>query len=370
MTSSTTEPLGDVMERLEAMARAEAAADGSSHMLVVDDEESIRLALSRFLRSRGYSVDTAASAAGALDVLRNTRVALMLCDLRMPGMSGLELLPHALALDADLAVVMLTAVNDANSATVAMTAGALDYLTKPVELVDLHAAVDRALLRRAQRRERRHVERLIREEVAERTAALHTLTLGVAQTLVNAMEAKDVYLRGHSERVATLSARMAERLGASSQQIADIRVAGQLHDIGKIGIAESVLHKPGPLSQEEFAVVQSHVRIGIEILAPLDSLGEGLRYIHDHHEHWDGSGYPRGLVGEGISWGGRILTAADAFDALTSQRAYRRPMSASESLDYLFTQRGRLLDPQAYDALVAEVRAGASVGPNGVRASP
>jgi len=348
------------------LAAAALADDALRRVLVVDDESTIRLALGRFLRSRGFEVDVAESGSLALEALEAERYALMLCDLRMPGITGLELVPQALAINPDLAIIMLTAVNDAASATDALSSGAFDYLLKPVELTDLQAAVERALLRRTQAMERRAVDRLIREEVAARTgelerekSALRHLTVSVAETLINAMEAKDVYLRGHSHRVAELSAAIAEELGLQADYVEHVRVAGRLHDVGKIGIREEVLNKSGPLTAEEFAHVQDHVRIGIEILTPLRHLGEALAFIHEHHEHWDGSGYPRGIATEAITLGGRILTAADAFDALTSKRAYREPLSATTTLDYLRTQAGRLIEPRIYEALRIVVRSGA-----------
>jgi putative nucleotidyltransferase with HDIG domain len=253
---------------------------------------------------------------------------------------------------------MLTAVNDATSATEALSNGAFDYLTKPVELPDLQASVERALMRRMRTLERRAVDRLIREEVALRTlqlerekGALRSMTVSVAETLINAMEAKDLYLRGHSVRVAELGAAVAAELGEPDDVVEMIHTAGRLHDVGKIGIRESVLNKNGPLSAEEFAHVKDHVKIGLEILQPLQHLGEALHFIRDHHEHWDGGGYPHGRVGTDITIGGRVLTAADAFDALTSKRAYREPMSAATTLDYLATQAGRLVEPRVYEAL-------------------
>lgn len=342
-----------------------AAPDELRRVLVVDDEETIRLALSRFLRTRGYEVEMAGSGSAALDALSRRKFALMVCDLRMPGMTGIELLPHALATDKDLGVLMLTADNDATSATLAMSAGAMNYLTKPVELPHLEKAVDQALQQRARGMERRAVDRLIREEVALRTVelekekgALREMTVSIAETLINAMEAKDLYLRGHSQRVAELAAAIAAELDLGADMVEQILIAGRLHDVGKIGIREEVLNKPGPLTADEFEHVKNHVRIGMDILAPLQHLGVSLRFIGDHHEHWNGQGYPRGIAGEDISIGGRVLTAADAFDALTSKRAYREPMSSSETLHYLRTQVGRLLQPAVYAALVAVVQSG------------
>jgi response regulator RpfG family c-di-GMP phosphodiesterase len=347
---------------LEALATRTSAGEPPARtvvrILVCDDEETIRLALSRFLGLRGYEVFSAASGEEALAVLARERVEVLLCDVRMPGLTGLDLVPLALERDADLAIIMLTAVNDAASATTALSRGAFDYLMKPVELKDLESAVARALERRRQQIERKLVDQLIRDEVALRTvelerekAALATMTVSIAETLINAMEAKDVYLRGHSQRVSDLAGAVATQLDLGADMIGHVRIAGRLHDVGKIGIREEVLNKPGPLTPLEFEHVKDHVRIGMEILAPLKHLGVALRFIHDHHEHLDGSGYPRGLAGDAISFGGRILTAADAFDALTSHRAYREPMTAEQTLDYLRTQTGRLLDPRVFDAL-------------------
>jgi putative nucleotidyltransferase with HDIG domain len=330
----------------------------SARLLVVDDEEPIRTAISRFLRSCGYEVESAGSGTDALEILGRENFTLMLCDIRMPGMTGLALLDHATANDSDLAVVMLSAVNDATTATDALAKGAYDYLVKPVELPDLRDAVARALHRRTLRLEQRRVEQLIRDEVALRTAelereqdALRSMTVNIAETLINAMEAKSIYLRGHSQRVAELAVSIADTMELDTDTIEAVRLAGRLHDVGKIGIREHVLDKPGRLTPEEFDHVKDHVRIGMEILAPLKHLGVVLDYIRDHHEHFDGAGYPNGVAGDRISLGGRILAAADAFDALTSKRAYRDPMTARETIEYLGKQTGTLLDATVYEAL-------------------
>ncbi len=333
-------------------------APGARRLLIVDDEETIRLAIGKFLRSRGYEVLAAESGVAALEILERQRFLLMLCDVRMPGLSGTEVVPRALALDPDLAVMMLTAVNDAPTATDALSHGAMDYLMKPIELADLQHAVERALHKRSLLIERKRIEQMIREEVASRTEelelekqALSDLTVDIAETLVNAMEAKDIYLRGHSQRVAELGASMAEELGLDADTVEQVRLAGRLHDIGKIGIREAVLNKPGSLTEEEYQHVKDHVRIGMEILSPLKHIGITLRFVQDHHEHWNGGGYPRGINGDDITIGGRILAAADAFDALTSQRAYREPMTPLATLELMATLVDRLLDPAVFAAL-------------------
>jgi len=329
-----------------------------AHILVVDDDESIRVAMVRFLKRCGYDVQSAGSGSDALHLFASHRFDAMICDVRMPGLSGPELLPRVLKQDPNLAVLMLSAMNDAPTAANALAGGAIDYLVKPIELRALQDAVIRALARRTTRMDKDRFDAMIQEEVLLRTAeleqekeSLRQLSVSVVETLVIAMEAKDLYLRGHSHRVADLAAEIAIEMEQTAEIVERIRLAGRLHDVGKIGIREEILNKPSALTVAEFEHVKQHVRIGMEILQPLQQLGHVLDFIHDHHEHWDGSGYPRGLREDAISLGGRILAGADAFDALTSHRAYRAPMRPDESLAYLGTMGGALLDPQVVRAL-------------------
>lgn len=329
-----------------------------ARILVVDDDESIRVAMVRFLQRCGYGVEAASNGTDALCRFETSSFDAMICDVRMPGLSGPELLPRVLEQDPNLAVLMLSAVNDAPTAAHVLAGGAIDYLVKPIELRTLQDAVIRALARRQSRMEKERFDTRIQEEVKLRTSeleqekeSLRQLSVSVVETLIIAMEAKDVYLRGHSQRVADLAAEMAIELGQEPEIVERIRLAGRLHDVGKIGIREEILNKPSALTVTEFEHVKQHVRIGIEILSPLQQLGHVLDFIHDHHEHWDGSGYPRGIRGDSITLGGRILAGADAFDALTSQRAYRDPMRADDSLAYLGTVAGALLDPEVVRAL-------------------
>ena len=344
--------------RRASISTSTVPTDVTKRLLVVDDEEGIRTALGRFLRGRGFDVHTVDAALPAIKLLEQHRFGLLICDVRMPGMTGVELVPRAHEMDPELAIVMLTAVNDAPTATDALTHGALDYLMKPIELSDLETAVKRALHKRDLIVQQRAVERMVREEVVLRTselerekAALRDLTVSVAETLINAMEAKDQYLLGHSQRVAEFAASIASQLGLSEDTVEHVRIAGRLHDVGKIGIRESVLNKPGSLTPEEFEHIKDHVRIGMEILEPLGHLGVALDFVHDHHEHFDGGGYPRGLAGDQITIGGRILAAADAFDALTSKRAYREPMTPEQTVEFLSKHVGKLLDPIVYEAM-------------------
>jgi putative nucleotidyltransferase with HDIG domain len=188
--------------------------------------------------------------------------------------------------------------------------------------------------------------------------ALFAPATRVVEALVNAMEAKSPYLRGHSHRVAALSAALATELGLPDEEIEAIRLAGTLHDVGKIGVREAILDKPGRLTPEEFAHVQQHVSVGLNILAPLQQLVLIMEYIAHHHERRDGSGYPAGLSGDAITLGGRILAAADALDALTSPRAYRQAMTIDQAIAQLRSLGLRGICPTVLPALERLVRRG------------
>jgi putative two-component system response regulator len=328
-------------------------------VLVVDDEEPIRNALRKFLKQQQFEVYSAGSADEALQQLRLHKITLMLSDIRMPGTSGVDLVPQAIEIEPDLAILMLTAVNDATSAALCMQRGAMDYLTKPIELADLGRAVQRAIRRREMLLENRHLNQWLKEEVTTRTAELHRqqhrmerISTATLEALVNALEAKDPYLRGHSARVADLSANIATELGLNEEEVDRVRMAGRLHDLGKIGTRDAVVNKEGPLTAEEFEHVKQHVIIGAQILAPLVHLGDVVSMVKSHHERHDGTGYPDGLRGEEIPLGGRIIAAAEVYDALTTARPYQEKMTPEQAVERMADLSGTVLDTSIYEALV------------------
>jgi putative two-component system response regulator len=359
MTTSTKTGTGSSREISTSSYTLPASAPRTPRLLIVDDEESIRNALSRVLQPNGFEIMTADSVAAAVDLLQTSRFELILCDVRMPGALGTELVPQARAIDEDVAILMLSAVNDASTAAQSLSDGAFGYLVKPFDIDELQEAIDRALHKRRLCIDQRRVEQFVREEVAARTTeldeergAFRRASIEIAETLIRAMEEKDIFLRGHAQRVAELAASIAEELGLDADTVEHVRLAGRLHDVGKIGIRESVLNKPGKLTPDEYEHVKDHVRIGLEILSPLLShLGPVLDFIRDHHEHWDGGGYPRRLAGDDISLGARILAAADAFDALISRRAYRDGVEAYVAMQVLEQTVGQLLDPRVFATL-------------------
>jgi putative two-component system response regulator len=333
-------------------------------LLVVDDEEPIRNALKRYLTKQEFEVFTAASGEEALTVLREQEdIAVMLCDIRMAGMSGVDIVPQALEVSPDLAILMLTAVNDATTAALCMQRGALDYLTKPVELLELGRTIQRALKRREMLIGRRQLDQHIKEEVERRTevfqqerARLERVSVATLEVLINALEAKDPYLRGHSARVADLAATIASQMGLPDDEIEQVRLAGRLHDIGKIGTREDIMNKHGPLNPEEYEHIKQHVVIGSQILAPLEHLGPVIDVVRSHHERWDGSGYPDGRHGEDIPLGGRIIGAAEVWDALSTSRPYQEKLTQEQALRRMAELVGTVLDPAVYEALEGAVK--------------
>jgi HD-GYP domain-containing protein (c-di-GMP phosphodiesterase class II) len=239
----------------------------------------------------------------------------------------------------------------------------MDYLTKPIDLSDLARAILRAIRRRDSLLEQQNINQWLKEEVALRTAELRReraklerLSVATLEALVNALEAKDAYIRGHSARVADMSAMIASELALPDEVIEQIRMAGRLHDIGKIGIREGILTKQGPLTTEEYEQVKQHVVVGSQILAPLAHLGEIISYVRSHHERWDGQGYPDRLQGDQIPLGARVLGAAEIFDALTTSRPYQEKMPAEVAVERMRDLAGNVLDEQVYKALETAVR--------------
>jgi putative nucleotidyltransferase with HDIG domain len=263
--------------------------------------------------------------------------------------------------DPTVALLMLTAINDATAAALCMQRGAMDYLTKPVDIERLRKAVERALQRRRERLEEQHLAGWLKHEVATRAAEaaaerakLERLSVATLEVLVNALEAKDPYLRGHSARVADLSAMVAAQLGHSDEQVEAVRTAGRLHDIGKIGIREEILNKQGPLTDAEYRHVQEHVVIGSQILAPLTHLKEVIGFVRSHHERWDGAGYPDRLEGDAIPFGARIIGAVEIYDALTTARPYQERMEPAVAVERMRDLVGNVLQDRVQQAL-AEV---------------
>ena len=320
-------------------------------VLVVDDEPSIRDLVAFKLSDDGYECEKAGNAEEALALIAQSAYDGILSDINMPGIDGVEMLRRIRMTDPDVAVVMMTGAPDIAVALEAMRLGAYDFLSKPLNLDVLSLTVDRAVEKKVLIKQNREYQRNLESMVQERTGQLNqanenlkNLFIGSIKALAQAMEAKDRYTQGHSARVAEEAVRIARYLSLSEDEIQNIWIAGFLHDVGKIGIPESVLNKPGRLDPEEWELVKQHPAFAARILEPIEELGDVIEMVRHHHEHFDGTGYPGGLSGADIPLGARILTVADAYDALTSERPYRGPVPEDEALKILEEASGTQFD--------------------------
>ena len=314
-----------------------------TNILVIDDEDVVRELVMEILESAGHVVTGADSAERALTLLEDGEFELVVSDVVMPGLSGLELLEAVRAHSASLPVVLVTGAGTYDTLSQALTRGAAGLVTKPFAHKDLQSAVADALDRATR----------TREELRERL-----LAPTLASALANAIEARDEYLHGHCERLASLAVRIAELRSMSADEIETVRLGAILHDVGKIGIPDRVLLKPGALDEEERRVVETHPEIGDKLLEPLDLLAGARPIVRHHHERWDGAGYPDGLVAEEIPVGARIVAVADAIEVMSARQLYRRPCAPAEIVQELRAERGRQWDPAIVDLALALLDSG------------
>lgn len=327
--------------------------------LVVDDEPRLRQALSRLMQSDGFTCFEAGSGEDALGILAREPVALVLSDMRMPGMAGSELLRQVRLRHPDVAFVLITAVAEVEVAVECLSAGAMDYITKPFVFEEVRARVEQALEKRRLMRENRDYQEQLEERVREQADRLEQLFLAGVQSLAEALELKDPYTRGHSVRVSQYSGAIARMLGVDESVVGNIELGGQLHDIGKIGVREDVLNKAGPLTREEYQHIMTHPLLGWRVLHPLLSDNPVvLNVVRSHHERLDGTGVPDGLSGADIPREARIVSVADAFDAMMSRRPYRQGLSYEAALTELRRTAYTQFDPEVVDALLEVVAAG------------
>ncbi|MBA3316729.1 MAG: response regulator [Gemmatimonadales bacterium] len=334
------------------------AVGASARCLVVDDDRAVRQALVRVIEGHGLATIQAASGAEALAILhREGEIPLCISDVHMAEMDGVTFLREALRLFPDMAIIMLTGVADVATAVECLKLGALDYISKPVMMEEVRARVDKALEKRQLVLQNRFYQKNLEGRVRELDRRNKESLINGVQTLVHALEAKDAYTSGHSSRVSRYATKTAVLLGYVGELLEHIRLGAELHDIGKIGTREAVLNKPGPLGSEEFEHIKEHTLLGEKILAPfLSESTMALRIVRSHHERMDGAGFPDALQGDAIPREARIVSVVDAFDAMTTNRAYRPSRSPAEAFDELRRCAGTHFDPEVVDAFVAAFR--------------
>ncbi len=327
-----------------------------ARVLVADDEPEIRDVLSDLL-SPLYDCAAVGSAEEAVERLRGGAFDLVISDIMMGGMSGLELIPRVRELSPDTVVIMISGVQTVESAIEALRAGAFDYVMKPFDLHHVEAAVSRALEHHFLRVEKRRYETYLEEMVAQRTEELNGAlrSLGDAyrttlKALTAALETRDSETHGHSERVVNFSLRLGRELGLGGEEMRSLEFGSLLHDIGKIGVPDAILRKPAKLTDDEWVRMREHPLHGQKILRGIEFLAGASRVVGQHHEKWDGTGYPLGLRGEGIDLNARIFAVADAFDAITSDRVYRAGRGYDAALAELEAYAGRQFDPRVVEA--------------------
>ena len=321
--------------------------------LVVDDEPRIRSALARLLEVVGYQCTQASSAELALEILARESFPVLLTDIRMGGMDGVGLLREVRRQWPDVAVLMLTAVAEVETAVACLQAGAFDYIPKPFQVDEVRARVGQALEKRRLILENRAYQQHLAEMVDQQALRIEELFLEGVQTQAHALEAKDPYTKGHSSRVAAYAGRIAGGLGLSEADVQLVELGADLHDVGKIGVREAVLHKPGALTREEYEHIMQHPVIGARILAPLlKHAPQVLAIVRSHHERMDGMGLPDGLTGDAIALPARIVAVADGFDAMTTGRPYRPPRPVADALEEMRRGAGTQWDAAVVDAFL------------------
>jgi response regulator RpfG family c-di-GMP phosphodiesterase len=321
-------------------------------VLIVDDDRAVREVLAAVLREEGYAVRLADGAEAALQMLRGDDLPLILCDMKMPEHDGLWLLDQVLQRHPNAAVVMLTGYGDTESAVDCLKRGAADYLLKPPRVTELVRAVERAWSRSrlstARTRYHQGLARRVRERTTELQAALHGIAQAYGSTLaalVHALDAREHETSDHSQRVVRYTLAVGRRMGVTEDKLEDIARGALLHDIGKIGVPDSILLKPGPLTNAEWTEMRRHPEVGYRILESIQFLRPAAEIVLAHQERWDGNGYPRGLAGRDLPLGARIFMIADTLDAMTSDRPYRKASTFAEARLEIARCSGTQFDP-------------------------
>ena len=343
--------------------------DQKRTVLVVEDDASMQKVLSLSMQKMGYKYVIAKNGREALDLLEAGDVSpdAILLDIRMPVMSGLVALPKIRDILPTVPVIMLTAFGDLETGLAAMKAGAFDYLVKPSSLEKIRETLEKAfsyldIMEMKAEEERKMAQRRIElekqiesnyQELSEVYKTLKKMNLQTAYALAETIEAKDRYTQGHCERVRWLSSLIGKAMRLPDEEIEQLEYAALLHDIGKIGIPDSILNKEGPLNEKERQIIRMHPIIGAQILSTVDFFKRAAAAVRHHHERWDGKGYPDGVEGESIDHLASIISLADTLDAMATSRPYRTALGFEDCLLEIHSMRGTQFAPDVVDVFFA-----------------
>ncbi len=336
-------------------------------ILIVDDDDAVRDVISVILCEEGYHCAVAHGAEMALDLAAMEETPLVISDMKMPGRDGLWLLDNLRDLYPDTAVIMLTGYGDTEAAVECLRRGAVDYLLKPPKVTTLIRAIERALAKRRIEIARQRYQKKLERKVKDRTAELRNALKDIASTyqntllaLVAALDAREHETSDHSLRVVSYTTAIGERLGIRGQELEEVGRGALLHDIGKIGVPDAVLLKPGKLNPDEWVEMRKHPEIGHQMIQAIPFLFTPAGIVLSHQERYDGGGYPRQLQGDEIPIGARIFAVADTVDAMTSDRPYRNGTSFGNAVSEIVRCAGTQFDPEV-------VRAFADIGEAGLQ---
>ncbi len=317
-----------------------------SLVLIVDDEYIGRETLQSVLEGEGYELEMAENGFQAIEKAKQLLPDVILLDVMMPGMTGFEVCQRIRSDPqiAEIPIIILTALDDRESLLNALKAGADDFISKPFDRYELRARL--LGITRLNRYQKLLQERA---KLREANAQLLNAYEATIEGLSHALDLRDRETEGHSRRVTEVTVKLAQALNFSEEEIIHMRRGALLHDIGKIGIPDSILHKPDSLTEEEWTNMRKHPQFAYDMLSPIEYLRPALAIPYSHHEKWDGTGYPRGLKGEEIPMSARLFAIADVWDAVTSDRPYRAAWTEEQATAYIREQSGKHFDPQVVD---------------------
>ena len=341
----------------EAQERGVEASSPSDQVrkqiLIVDDERPIRMLLQKILETNGYDCRAAENAAEARLLMSAQASDLILCDINMPGESGLDFIRHVLKAFPDTAAIMVSAIGDPLLAESMLQLGVYDYIIKPMDRNGILISVANAFRRRDLEIANRSYRRNLEEMVDERTDSLQrsmkkleNAMNGIVRAIAHTVETRDPYTAGHQRRVADLAVALAQAVGFEAEMIEAVRMAAIIHDLGKISVPAEILSKPSRLTVNEFNLIKEHPQVGYNILKDIEFPWEIATMVYQHHEKLDGSGYPLGLSGDEILPESRVLTVADVVEAMASHRPYRPGLGIDIALEEIQKNQGRLYDPK------------------------